>query len=80
MPWSLCGGGVVRASESRGSLLGHKTVLKWLQVDGYGFEWIDNDLMVGVTVLMDGGKTKGRLGGVSDGFGVGTCDGEMLVE
>ena len=43
---SLCGGGVVGAGESRGSLLGHNTVLKWLQADGYDSERIDGDLVV----------------------------------
>ena len=75
--------GVVGAGASRGTLLGHnaiKTALKWLRVDEYGCERIDGDLMVGVAVLMDGGKTKGWFGGVSDGLGDGTRDGEMLVE
>ena len=68
---------------SRGTRLGHnaiKKVLKWLQVDECGFEWIDNDLMVGVTVMMDGGKAKGWFGGMMDGFSDGTRDGETLVE
>ena len=50
---------MVGVGVSWGELLGHnatKTVLKWPRVDGYGVEWIDNDLMVGVTILMDGGN------------------------
>ena len=74
---------MVGASVSRGTLLGHnaiKTVLKWLQVDGYGCVRIDDDLMVGVTVVMDGGKTKGWFGGVGDGLGDSTRDGEVSVK
>ena len=83
MPWSLCGGGVVRAGGSQGALLGldaNKTVLKWLRDDGDCCMRIDGDVLVRVTVLMDGGKTKGWFGGMSDGLGDGTRDGEMSVE
>ena len=59
---------MVGASESRGSLLGHKTVLNWLQADGYDSGRTDGDLIVRVTVVMDGG------------FGDGMRDGEVLVE
>ena len=31
-------------------------------------------------MLMNGGRTKGRLGGLSDGFGCGACGREMKVE
>ena len=37
-------------------------------------------MMVRVTVLVDGGRAKGRFGRVSDGYGVGVGDGVMSVK
>ena len=37
-------------------------------------------MMVKVTVVVDGGKTKVWFGRVSNGFGVGMSDGKMWVQ
>ena len=70
-------------NESQGKLLGRgatTTFLKWLRVDGCSGDWFGVRPMVGVTVLMNGGRARGRLGDLSDGFGSGACGGGMQVE